>query len=472
MVITSWPFAAFVLAVLALYYLLPRRPQIWLMLLASYVLYGTWSLWFPVALAALTAANFLVGRRLWAGGGKPWLWTGIGLNILALGMLKYAGFFLPQALGALGLGSQETAAQILKLLLPIGFSYRVLENIAFLVDASRRQLPQFPGLIDFALFLAWFPKLVSGPIERGKAFLTQLPQGRVIDNDALSRGFSLIVVGLARKILIADLIRGRIPQGLFDQTLTQGGGHLLLWLIADVFVVYNDFAGYTDMARGISTLFGVDLTRNFSAPFFSRNFSELWLRWHMSLSFWLRDYIYLPLSRALLRRTTRPNTLINLLLPPLAAMLVSALWHEAAWHMLAWGLLWGIFLTLGRLPMLWQRPVIPPDRRPVWRQGLGMGGVLAMLAVSNVLFRCDVAGALKVLQLVFQRGNWTAPMTTALFLIALSLATDWFQHRSGDEAVFRRWPLWARSLVLGVLILALFLATRGKVAAPFIYQAF
>lgn len=471
MIITSWSFALFVSAVLALYFFLPRRAQIWWLLAASYGLYGTWSWAFPVGLLALTVANFGFGRKLWSGSGKGWMWGGITLNVLVLVLLKYANFFLGEVLGILDTSPGGTTEKVLQIVLPIGFSYRILENISFLVDASRRQLGEFPKLPDYALYSAWFPKLVSGPIERGKAFLTQLSSGRVVDNDVVARGLTLIIVGLCRKIVISDTLRTLLPGGLWDQTLDRGGWPLILWLLVDVFVVYNDFAGYTDIIRGVSSLFGIDLAQNFKAPFFSRNFSELWLRWHMSLSFWLRDYIYMPISRALLRRSTRPNTPVNLIAPPLIAMLVSALWHQAAWNMLAWGSLWGIFLFAGRIPTLW-RPVIPPDKQPVWRQILGMLGVSFMLLVSNILFNVNVPEAWTLLGMVFGPGVWTGAMTSACLFILVSLGIDWAQHRSQDETVFRRWPLPVRSLILAVVVLALFLTTRGRVAEPFIYQFF
>lgn len=471
MTITSWPFALFVLGVLAVYFLLPRRAQVLWLLAASYGLYGAWSWEFPLALALLTLINFGVGRRLWAGGGRFWLWGGIGVNVLALALLKYANFFLGPVLGLLETPADSTTGQVLAIVLPLGFSYRVLENISFLVDASRKQLGAFPALPDYALYAAWFPKLVSGPIERGKAFFAQLSQGKVVDNDLAARGLTLIFTGLTRKLVLSDTLRTLIPPGLFNQDLETGGWPLILWLLADVFVVYNDFAGYTDIIRGVSTLFGIDLARNFKAPFFSRNFSELWLRWHMSLSFWLRDYIYMPISRALLRKSARPNTPLNLVAPPLAAMLVSALWHQVSWNMLAWGALWGVFLFAGRIPTLW-KPVVPPDRQPVWRQVLGMLGVAVMLILSNILFNIDVNSAWVLLGLIFDPGVWSGPMTTTCLLIAVSLGIDWAQHRSGDEAVFRRWPLPLRSLALAVVLLALFVATRGRVANPFIYQFF
>jgi len=317
------------------------------------VLYGTWSWQFPVGLLALIAMNHWIARRLWEGGGRPWLWTGIGLNVLALGLLKYSGVFLPAVVRALGAGSGAASVTFVQLVLPIGFSYRVLENISFLVDASRRQLTEFRGGPTTPSTPPGSPS--SCPGRSSGAGVSGAASARPRDRQRRRRArVTLILLGLVRKLVIADSIRGLIPEGQFATPAQAAGAQALLWLLADVFVVYNDFAGYTDIVRGVSTLFGIELSRNFAAPFFSRNFSELWMRWHASLSSWLRDYVYLPVSRALLRRSARPNTPLNLVVPPLAAMVVSALWHQVAWHMLAWGLLWGVFLFAGRIPTLWR----------------------------------------------------------------------------------------------------------------------
>jgi D-alanyl-lipoteichoic acid acyltransferase DltB (MBOAT superfamily) len=466
--ITSLSFAALVVVVLAVFYLVPRPAQLLLLLAASYGFYATWSWTFPFALLAMTAVNYAIGYRLWNAPSRPWLVAGIALNIASLAALKYSSGFVTALLHATGaLGPH----QMLQLLLPVGFSYRVLENISFLVDASRRQFETFPRFLDVALYLAWFPKLLSGPIERGKAFFAQLARPVVVDHEVLARAVTLIATGLARKLLLADSLRALMPVTLFTDPPPRGGIALVFWLLADVFVIYNDFAGYTDMARGVSLAFGIDLPRNFAQPFFARNFSELWMRWHISLSMWLRDYVYLPLSRALLRRTASANSPAALVLPPLAAMLVSALWHQVNWHTLAWGALWGIFLFLGRIPTLW-RPVVPPDRWPRWRQVLGTLGVIAMLTGSNLLFEMNFRVAGEFLRAATAPARWLPGMFPAILLILVSLALDWVQSRTSDETAFHRWPAWARAALLATVLLAVFVTTRLAVPEPFIYQGF
>jgi D-alanyl-lipoteichoic acid acyltransferase DltB (MBOAT superfamily) len=458
-VLTSWSFAAFVAAAAAAYFLSPRRAQAWILLVASYAFYATWSWHAPAVLLAATAGNWGIGRRLWERRSGRLLAAGIVLNVAALLLLKYGG--PPPGEPSLGLS----------VLLPVGFSYRVLENVSFLVDVSRRQLDAYPRFGEFALFTAYFPKLLSGPIERGRAFLGQLARERIVDNDRVSRGITLIAAGVFRKLVLADGIRALMPPTLFSNPSESAGVQIAFWLLADVFVVYNDFAGYTGIVRGVSALFGFELSRNFAAPFFARNFSELWMRWHMSLSFWLRDYVYLPASRALLRRNFAPNGIANLLLPPLAAMLVSAFWHGLAWNLLAWGTLWGLFLILARLPSLWG-PVVPPDRKSRGRRFLGAASVWLMLAASTVLFQADLATAGELLASILAPGRVTLGLLQAAVLMGGSLAIDFLEHRAQDETVYRTWPLLARSGALAFVILSVFLATRFDVPEPFIYQNF
>lgn len=471
MAITSWPFSVFVLVTLALYFVLPRRGQMALLLAASYVFYASWSWHFPLVLLGLTAANHGIARRLGSAPSKSWLAVGIGLNVAALGLLKYAGFLVPEVLRFAGTSPGDGLSRVLEILLPVGLSYRVLENVSYLLDVSRGQVGRLPGWLEYSLYVAYFPKLLSGPIERGRAFLAQLAKDRKVDNDVLARAGTLIAVGALRKLVIADSLRGVMPPGLFVRPLEYAGVSLLPWLLVDVFVVYNDFAGYTDMIRGVSLLFGLDLSRNFSWPLFARNFSELWTRWHISLSQWLRDYVYMPLSRALLRRGVRPGAPANLIVPPLAAMLVSAVWHGASLHLLLWGCAWGLFLVVGRIQSLW-RPVVPPDRQSPLRRLVGVARVWLLLASSTALFEMSLPVAGDFFRAAFAGTGTTWSILPALPFMAVSLAVDAVQLRSNDETVFRRWPLWARSLALAAVILLVFLATRFKAAEPFIYQGF
>jgi alginate O-acetyltransferase complex protein AlgI len=475
--ITSLVFAGFVAFVLAGYYLLPRRAQnIWL-LLASCVFYITWSGGLTVVLAAFTLANYAIGLAL---GRTParrsLLWFGIALNIATLVVFKYGNFFIKQAQDLLTPAGNSAASGALNIILPLGLSYLVLQTISYLLDVSRKQMEPIRNLIDFALYLAYFPKLIAGPIERARTFLPILENPRHVDDATIARSTALILTGLIRKLILADLLSSLLAFTPYvrrpdDYSLPE----LFFWLLAHTFALYNDFAGYTNIARGVSGLFGIDLSPNFAFPLFSRNFTEFWNRWHISLSHWLRDYIYTPLSRALLRRGYGRSHILSFALPPLLTMLSSALWHYVSWPMLIWGLMNGVYLIADRIPIILGKPVVPPDTWPLWRQVLGAITVVILWTLSNVPFTTSSLTSLE--QFVTQAFSaptavWDWPDVRIVAIIIPSLALDAIQARCGEYVVLS-WPRPVRATVLAFAVLVLVLVTRiDWNIPPFVYQGF
>lgn len=470
MELVSGVFAGFVLLVMVVYYPLPRRLQnIWL-LVASYVFYVTWAWQFAVVLLALTAVNFGLARLLRPGDrqNRPGLlWLGIGVNVLALAFFKYADFFVGRLMSLFHASGDPGALQIV---LPLGLSYLILQMISYLVDTYRGQMPPGGSIIDFALYAAYFPKLVSGPIERARDFLPRLAADRTVDNEGLARSVTLIVVGLVRKVVIAGFL-APLTVDLLDHLPRIGIAELAVGLIAYAVYLYNDFAGYTGIVRGISGLMGIELSPNFMTPFFARTFTEFWNSWHISLSHWLRDYIYFPISRALLRRNPDSRWLPNLVVAPVVTMLVSGLWHGAALHLLVWGLLHGLYQAVERLGGLIIRPT-PPDKWPLWRQIAGGLTVFVLATAAWLPFRDP-----RIIGRTFTRLFDAKPLdlgkdgAIAAALIAISLLMDWAQHRSGDEAGFVRWPRLAQSAALALAVLLIFLSAL-KPVPTFVYQGF
>ena len=474
--ITSCYFVLFTLLILGVYYFLSRRLQnVWL-LLASYGFVVTWDWRFAIALAVITMVNYLLALRVRANdqGRRGLLWAGIGFNLLALLFFRAAAFFLPQLeawFGRLGVPMQVGGLQIL---IPLGLSYYVLQAISYLVDVYRGQVKAESDLVDFALYLGYFPKLIAGPIERARNFLPKLAQPRLVDNQRLARSITLIFVGVTRKMLIADILTASFLSDVFELPSKYNPLELLLWLLIYAFALYNDFAGYTDIVRGVSGLFGIELSANFQTPYFSRNFTEFWKRWHITLSEWLRDYIYFPISRALRRGHPGIQKVTNLVLPPMLTMLVSGLWHGLSLHMLLWGGLHGLYQIVERLPSLWG-PVVPPQNQPLWRQWIGVGIVFMFVILAWVPFRWELPAALELWGALL---NWsdTALRYRRLLLtvpvLFASLLIDILQYRGQDEFVFLKWHPIARAACMAVIILFVFIATGGDFEQPFVYQAF
>ncbi|MEK6222532.1 MAG: hypothetical protein N2D54_09835, partial [Chloroflexota bacterium] len=266
MEITSFDFLFYVLGSLTIYYLLPRQLQNAFLLLASYYYYYTWQWNYVYILAGITLFNFMYAKLLLSKGGKRTapLWLGVMINLLIFTLFifgKPAGSGISELLSQLG-----NEGITVRLLLPIGFSYYILESISYLVDVKRKQLKATSNLIDFSLYLVYFPKLISGPIERAPGFLKQLSNKKVIDNESVAHSIALVLIGLLRTLVFANTLLFILPETAFSDPLTHSNLDLVIWLLVYGMILYNQFAGYTNIVRGVSGLFGIKLSANFAQP--------------------------------------------------------------------------------------------------------------------------------------------------------------------------------------------------------------
>lgn len=469
--IISVEFLGFVLVVLAGYYVIGffrRRlfQNAWL-LLASYYFYYSWSEIFVYILAIVTSVNFLFGLWLHRSqkNKKTILWTGILINAGALGWYLVGGPYL----SALNLPIQSLIPLFPLMVLPVGMSYYTLNSISYLIDISLRIAKPTTNFIDFALYLAYFPKLISGPLERARKFLPMLAEKRKVDNAQVASSLTLILVGLLRAAILSGIFSLLLPGKPLDNPAKSDALSLIWAMITLMFYIYNSFAGYTDIVRGVSGLFGIPLTRNFMHPFFSKDFSDFWQRWHISLSQWLRDYIYMPISRAFLRRNPSRTNIPNLIVPPLATMLVSGLWHGATSGLILWGFLMGLFIVIENVRALF-RPAVPQQTVPLWRKALGTTSLLVLMLIATAPFDLDLKNTLAYYrQLVF---GWSPNPINLLpgIVIPISLLIDWFQDRSKDEVVFLKWPAWLQViLIVSITMGAIIIQQLQSAPAVFVY---
>lgn len=462
---------AFAAIALALYYLLPQRQNLTL-LLASYVfcLFFPWP--FLLLLWAVSWANYLLGIKAGAGArSKAWLCFGVFLNLLVFCGFKFAHLLIP---GVTGAGASLSAAWQnggARLLMPIGLSFYVLQAISYLLDVHRGQVAPSRDFIAFALYMACFPKLSAGPIERFRAFAPQVQRPRRLDGQRLSRGVALLVTGLLRKVVIADTLLQAVPTLAFQKPHKFLGLELVIWLVVFILGLYNDFCGYTDMARGIGSLFGIELSPNFNAPFFSRNFSEVWGRWHMTLSHWIRDYVYFPAGRALARRFPRPAHPLNILVPPLLAMIASGLWHAPTRGFIMWGTLMGLLLA-GERALSLALPKSRPRKDPFWIHAAKSLAVSCLWSGALVFALMDLPQALAFFVRIVTRMGSTLPDTRVFLLAVPSFWLDAMQVRRRGEPLFLSGLPWKRALLLGAALLAVLLFAQSRPAIPFIYQDF
>ena len=347
MLFNSLDFTLFIPIIFILYWFATQNSlklQNVLIVLASYVFYGWWDWRFLALIALSTLVDYSIGLKLYtitkASKRKVLLWTSVLVNIGLLAFFKYYNFFVDSWVDSWSVLGIEMERTTLNIILPVGISFYTFQTLSYTIDIYRNKLKPTTNLIQFAAFVSFFPQLVAGPIERAKNLLPQFGKQRVFDPEFAMSGFYLIIWGLFKKVVIADNCAFFVNQ-IFDGSTHLGSLELFLGAVLFGFQIYGDFSGYSDIAIGVARLFGFSLMTNFSFPYFSRNIAEFWRRWHISLSTWFRDYLYIPLggSRGSLKQNIRNVCIV---------FLVSGFWHGANWTFIVWG----SFHALLFLPLL------------------------------------------------------------------------------------------------------------------------
>jgi alginate O-acetyltransferase complex protein AlgI len=346
MLFNDFKFFGFFAIVYLLFFAMPKKGKNIILLLSSYVFYSFWDWRFLLLLMLSTLIDYFFGLIIYntEGNGKKkmYMWFGIFNNLLVLGFFKYYNFFI-DSFGALLIHfGFEAHFPILNIILPVGISFYTFHGMSYVIDIYRNQCIPTRNIINYSLFVSYFPLLVAGPIERATHLLPQIEnKNRIITRQHLLDGLSLILIGYLKKVLISDNI-GYKADYVFNNIATCSSFELITGLIIFSFQIYFDFSGYSDIGRGISKLFGIDLLINFNQPYLSQNISEFWKRWHISLSSWLRDYLYISLGG---NKNGKAKTYINLFI----TMLLGGLWHGASWNFVIWGGLHGSYLTIHKI---------------------------------------------------------------------------------------------------------------------------
>ena len=410
---------------------------------------------------------------------RAWLWGGLFVNIATLIYFKYANFYVPDLLAK----SDNLPLNLnnLTILLPVGLSFLVVQMISYLLDVNRKLIEPADNILHFGICAFYFPKLTSGPIERYREFLPKLMARREPNQALFSASFALVLQGIFRKIVLADVLLTLLPPDIFTDPKNYSAPELTMWLLAYAFALYNDFAGYTKLIRGVSGFFGIELVANFNVPYFARNFTEFWQRWHMSLSNWLRDYSFMSLTRSLLRKGYKGRHPFSIIAPPMVTMLVSALWHEVSWNMLLWGGLHGLYQVLDRVRSFYL-PGRPAPKLPLWRQGITMLSIFILAMLAWLPFRMELTVAWEYFVGLLQLWEWAD--NTAIdwnfhfyWLIGLALlinfVLDIVEYKWGETVYTRLHPL-PQAVLVNIIILMVFLVltAQSDTPPPFIYQGF
>lgn len=448
MLFNSFEFAYFFLALFPTYWLLRNHYKIQnvLLLSAGYFFYACWEPKFLTLLVISTLMDYACGLavdRIEAPAKrKAFVALSMVLNLGMLGYFKYFNFFA-ESLQALMLRmGVEVPIGHLNVILPIGISFYTFQSMSYVIDVYRKDLKPTRNLIEFATFVSFFPHLVAGPIMRPTTLLPQVSNPRRFNIDQFYQGAYLIFWGLTKKVVVADNL-SVIVNDLFGRWDTIDGGLALLAIYAFAFQIYCDFSGYTDAARGIAKCLGFELALNFNLPYFSANPREFWSRWHISLSTWLRDYLYIPLGGS---RGGKSMVYRNLML----TMVIGGLWHGARWTFVAWGAYQGILLVGHRLLEPWLFKIRPRDTvdRACWK-AVRIFCTFQMVCLGWLLFRAEsMTQVVGMLRAIAERPAIPAAsyLVPVLLVTLPLLAVQLVQYLSKDLDVVLKTPWYVRSV--------------------------
>ncbi|MEM6768031.1 MAG: MBOAT family O-acyltransferase [Bacteroidota bacterium] len=359
-----------------------RNLQNILILLASYVFYGWWDWRFLSLIGISTLADFFISLNLSTSDSarkrKGLLWLSLLLNLGLLGFFKYYNFFVDSLQAALIQLGMNLHPWTLEIILPVGISFYTFQTLSYTLDIYHKKIIPTKDLISFAAFVAFFPQLVAGPIERAKHLLPQFERERYFDLAEAIRGISMILYGFVKKVVIADRLAIYVDS-VFGAVEAQNSLSLSIGLIFFSLQIYCDFSGYSLIARGVAKLFGFEIMINFNKPYLASSITQFWRRWHISLSTWFRDYVYIPLGG---NRISLPRTYVNIFL----VFLLSGLWHGANWTFVIWGALHGVY----QLIYLSYAKLVASPRKESWARTIG-NTLLVYIAVclAWVFFRVD-----------------------------------------------------------------------------------
>lgn len=380
----SLSFIIFLVCTFALYWLVKKREwQNPILLAASYLFYGWVTPSLAVMLGASTMLDFFLARGIQANPVRTRLFMALSLtlNLGVLAGFKYYNFFnddLANFVTSLGMNGDFFLTRVL---LPAGLSFYTLKKLGYMIDVSRGMLKPTHALVDFALYVSFFPQIIAGPIERPQKLLPQIEAQRAWKADFFYGAWPLILMGFFKKIVIADNVK-IISDQIFS--LDEPSIFLLIMgTLAFTLQILADFSGYTDMSRGFAMLFGFQTSENFNLPYTSLTPTDFWNRWHITLSNWLRDYIFFPIGRALKRSRLNLPPWLVLSIPPIATMFISGLWHGAGWNFVMWGVYYGVLISV------YQLVGIRGDWKPKspWAHGLAWFVMFAFIVIGWAMFR-------------------------------------------------------------------------------------
>ena len=488
MLFNSIEFLLFFAVIGFFYFAVPLRFR-WVVLLAgSYIFYMSWEPSYAVLLALLTAANYYLAIRLGRssnpGAKKAILAVTIVINAGMLFAMKYVGFFAESLRAALHHYGVTSSIPVLSIALPVGISFYTFKIMNYAIDVYRGKKEPEKKIGLFALYVAFFPQLIAGPIDRSTRLLPQLHQAQMFDYQRVTDGLKLMLWGFFQKMVVADTLAVMVDQ-VFGKPGQYGAPVLALAAVFFTFQIYCDFSGYSDIAIGMAQVFGFTSMKNFERPYFSRSIPEFWRRWHISLSTWFRDYLYIPLGG---NRISVPRWYVNLMI----VFLVSGLWHGANWTFVVWGAIHGCFYLCSVLTQGVREKVAAGmglGRLPRLHQGIQMIVTFCLVAFAWIFFKANtISDAFLIVSKLFTGWGSASPVAGAGTLSAF-IASHFFefcvgivsiiamelvhllQTRGSVREMIRSKPVWLRwAVYYGLIVAVLLFGSFGS--RQFIYFQF
>jgi D-alanyl-lipoteichoic acid acyltransferase DltB (MBOAT superfamily) len=467
MLFNSIDFAIFLPVVFLLYWFVANKSlkiQNLLIVISSYIFYGWWDWKFLSLIIISTLLDYTIGVKLAQEDNKikrkVLLWISICVNLGFLGFFKYYNFFLDNFISAFSFFGANINANTLNIILPVGISFYTFQTLSYTIDVYKRKLVPTKDFIAFSAFVCFFPQLVAGPIERATNLLPQFYKKRIFNYTKAVDGLRQILWGLFKKIVIADN-SAQIANEIFNNSSDYSGSTLVLGALFFTFQIYGDFSGYSDIAIGTSRLFGFELRQNFAFPYFSRDIAEFWRRWHISLSTWFRDYLYIPLGGS------RGGTWIKIR-NTFIIFIVSGFWHGANWTFIIWGALNALYF----LPLLLlnknriNTDVIAQGKNiPSLKELYNMLFTFCLTVIAWIFFRADnVNHALNYISTIFSKSLFTIPevelnrhyILQVGIVILFFLTIEWFgrEKQYAIEYIGFKWrPIYRRSFYVFIIFL-------------------
>lgn len=468
MLFNSIGFVIFLPVVFLLYWFLTNKNlklQNILLLLSSYFFYACWDWRFLFLLMFSTLLDYFTGLKMQDANNQKrkqfWFWLSLAINLGFLGIFKYYNFFAESFAETISYVGLQVNPWTLKVILPVGISFYTFHGLSYVIDIYKGRIKAESNVVDYAVFVSFFPLLVAGPIERATHLLPQIKKRRTFDYTKAVDGLKQILWGLFKKIVIADNC-AEFANQIFNNSADQSGSNLALGAIFFAFQIYGDFSGYSDIAIGTARLFGIDLLRNFAFPYFSRDIAEFWRRWHISLSSWFKDYLYIPLGGSKGGNWMRiRNTFI--------IFIVSGFWHGANWTFIVWGALNALFI-LPSIIMKTNRnnleTVAQGNLLPTVKEFFQMTITFTLAVFAWIFFRAEnITHALSYISGIFSKSLFSIPTITPHFpvliiiiLIIIFTIIEWLgrEQQYAIAILGTKWKSSLRYAMYYAIIIAIF----------------